>query len=396
MGCVVDMIMGGSPGGSSRTQRAEEALEALTQFSRQGVRERLRRLRHTALPIVQCAVGAALAWWVATGPLIDHERPFFAPIAALISVGVGLGQRLPRVVELVVGVALGVLIGDLLVAWIGTGIAQIALVVALAMVAAVVLGGGAVIVTQAGASAVLVATLTTPGGDLDLDRFIDALVGGVVGLIVSAVLLPVNPVAAVRRELDPLLGTLAELIDDCAEAIAERDRAGAALALGRARETQDSVDAMREALEGSSEVALIAPARWRARGQLTGYLDAADPIDHVSRDLRVMARHVVSMLRRNEPVPSMLPQALRALAGAVRLLRIDLARGEDPVESRANAIAAAELATEALDETGGFAGQVVVAQTRSLAVDVLRATGLEREKALGLLPSLPPGPVSYG
>jgi hypothetical protein len=53
-------------------------------------------------------------------------------------------------------------------------------------------------------------------------------------------------------------------------------------------------------------------------------------------------------------------------------------------------------ATEALDETGGFAGQVVVAQARSLAVDVLRATGLEREEALGLLPSLPPGPVSYG
>ena len=48
------------------------------------------------------------------------------------------------------------------------------------------------------------------------------------------------------------------------------------------------------------------------------------------------------------------------------------------------------------DETGGFAGQVVVAQARSLAVDVLRATGLDREQALGLLPSLPPGPVSYG
>jgi uncharacterized membrane protein YccC len=346
------------PSGPARITRGDEALEALTALSRQGVRERLRRLRHTAVPIVQCAVAAALAWWVATSPPIDHERPFFAPIAALISVGVGLGQRLPRVVELVVGVAVGVLVGDLLVAWIGTGIAQIALVVALAMVAAVVLGGGAVIVTQAGASAVLVATLTAPEGGLDLDRFVDALVGGIVGLAVSAVLLPVNPVAAVRRELDPLL--------------------------------------VNEALEGSSEVALIAPARWRARGQLTGYIDAAEPIDHVARDLRVMARHVVSMLSRKEPVPPQLPQSLRALSGAVRLLRIDLARGDVPEESRANAVAAAELATEALDETGGFAGQVVVAQTRSLAVDVLRATGLEREKALRLLPSLPPGPVSYG
>jgi len=46
-------------------------------------------------------LAAELAWWVATGPLIDDERPFIAPIAALISVGVGLGQRLPRVVGLV-------------------------------------------------------------------------------------------------------------------------------------------------------------------------------------------------------------------------------------------------------------------------------------------------------
>ncbi len=365
-------------------------------MSKQGVRERLRRLRHTALPIVQCAVGAALAWWVASGPLVGHEQPFFAPIAALISLGVGLGQRLPRVLELVAGVAVGVLVGDLLVAWIGTGILQIALVVALAMVAAVVLGGGAVIVTQAAGSAVLVATLTAPTGGLNLDRFVDTLVGGVVGLVVSALLLPVNPIAAVRRELDPLLGTLAELIEHSADALADRDRAGAALVLGRARETQASVDSMQEALEGSSEVALIAPARWRKRGHPTGYLDAAEPVDHVARDLRVMARHVVSMLRRQEPVPAALPQSLRALAGAVRLLRTELAHGDEPMESRASAVVAAELATEALDETGGFAGQVVVAQTRSLAVDVLRATGLDREKALGLLPSLLAGPVSYG
>jgi uncharacterized membrane protein YgaE (UPF0421/DUF939 family) len=378
-------------------RRGEEALEALAARSRQGARDRLRRLRLTAVPILQCAVGAALAWWVATSPLIGHEQPFFAPIAALISLGVGLGQRLPRVVELVVGVAVGVLVGDLLVAWIGTGVAQIALVVALAMVAAVALGGGAVIVTQAAASAVLVATLTpTADEGVNLDRFVDTLVGGGIGLVVSALLLPLNPLSVARRELDPLLKTLAELIDDCADALADRDRAGAALALGRARDTQAAVDAAHEALEGSSEVAMIAPVRWRKRGQLVGYLDAADPVDHISRDLRVLARHVVSMLRRGEPVPSTLPQSLRALAGAVRLLRIELGHGEEPRESRASAVAAAELATEALDETGGFAGQVVVAQTRSLAVDVLRATGLERDQALGLLPSLPPGPVSYG
>ena len=61
-----------------------------------------------------------------------------------------------------------------------------------------------------------------------------------------------------------------------------------------------------------------------------------------------------------------------------------------------SAVAAAELATEALDQTGGFAGQVVVAQVRLMAVDLLRATGLDRDETQRLLPSLPSGPVSYG
>ncbi|HSI93277.1 MAG TPA: FUSC family protein [Jiangellaceae bacterium] len=388
--------MAETSGAASRSGRAAEALEALRPG--EGIRDRWRRVRLTALPIVQAALAAALAWWLATSPPIDHERPFFAPIAALISVGVGLGQKLRRVIELVAGVALGVLVGDLLIAVIGTGVPQIAVVVALAMVVAVFLGGGAVIVTQAAASAVLVVTLVPPPGDetVNLDRFVDATIGGVVGLAVTALLLPVNPVAVARRQLDPLLATVAELLDDGADALVNQDRAGAALVLGRARETQSAIDELAEAMEGSSEVARIAPVRWRKRGQLVGYLDAAEPVDHVARNLRVFARHVITLLRRNEPVPDQLPDALRTLAGAVRMLRTDLEHGAEPEEARAAAIAAAELATEALDQTGGFAGQVVVAQVRLMAVDLLRATGLDRDQAAQLLPSLPPGPVSYG
>lgn len=381
---------------SNLPSRAAEALEALRPSD--GFRDRLRRVRLTALPIAQAAVAAALAWWVATSPPVDHERPFFAPIAALITVGVGLGQRLRRVIELVAGVALGVLVGDLLIGVIGTGVPQIAAVVALAMIAAIFLGGGAVIVTQAAASAVLVATLVPPsdGAAVNLDRFFDATIGGLVGFAVTVLLLPVNPVSAARRELDPLLDTLAELIDDSADTLANRDRAGAALVLGRARETQESIDDLAQALEGSAEVARIAPVRWRKRGQLVGYLDAAEPIDHFARNLRVLVRHVVTLLRRKEPVPEVLPSALRTLSGAVRLLQMDLGAAEEPTEARSSAVAAAELATEALDQTGGFAGQVVVAQTRSMAVDLLRASGLDRDEAHKLLPSLPPGPVSYG
>ncbi|WP_051425857.1 FUSC family protein [Jiangella gansuensis] len=390
--------MAGQPENSPRAHRAEEALEALAQRSRESAGTRLRRVRLTALPIVQSAVGAALAWWLATLPPIDHTQPFFAPIAALIVLGGGLGQRLPRVLELVGGVALGVLVGDLLVAWIGAGVVQIGVVVTLAMVVAVLVGGGPLIVTQAAASAVLVVAFVPPsdGTVINLDRFVDALVGGVVGLVISVVLLPLNPVSAARRQIDPLLTTLAELLEESAQALVGRDRAAATKALERARDTQADVDDMHSAMEGANEVARIAPVRWRERGHLGAYVDVAVPVDHMTRNVRVLCRHVISILQRNEPVPQEVPQSLRALAGALRLLRIDLDRGDEPRESRLSAVAAAQMATEALDHTGGFAGQVVIAQVRSLAVDALLATGLSRDEVQELLPGLPEGPVSYG
>lgn len=370
-------------------RRVGEALDAIG--ARERVSDRLRRVRLTLLPIVQSAVGAALAWWVASGPLIGHDQPFFAPIAALISLGVGIGQRLTRVLELVVGVALGVLVADTLIGVIGAGVLQIALVVGLAMVVAVFLGGGPVSVAQAASSAALVATLVPPrpGEIVNFERFVDASVGGLVGLIVSALLLPVNPVAAARRQIDPLLNTAADLMDDLAVAVAGRDRSAATQALATARGTQAAVDDMHTALEGSAEVARMAPVRWHARGQLVGYIDAATPVDYLVRDLRVLARHAVAALRRNEPIPVEVGQSLRALAGAVRLLRIDLSSGDLPREAQASAIAAAEIATEALEHTGGFSSQVVVAQVRSLAVDVLLASGLERDEALRYIPSPP-------
>ena len=130
---------------------------------------RLRRLLRTGVPIAQCAVAAGLAWFLARH-VVGHPQPFFAPVAAVISLGVSLGQRMRRSLELVVGVSIGIGVGDVLISVIGTGAWQIALVVALAMSTAVVLDSGSVIVMQAASSSVLVATLLPPASAGGLTR----------------------------------------------------------------------------------------------------------------------------------------------------------------------------------------------------------------------------------
>ncbi|MGN9844679.1 FUSC family protein [Nonomuraea sp. H19] len=333
--------------------------------------------------IGQCAVAAALAWLVAKD-LLGHSRPFFAPIAVVVCIGVGLGQRLRRVVELVVGVSVGIGVGDLLVAWIGSGAWQIALVVALAMTAAVLLDSGSLIVLQAGSSAVLVATLLPPSGTGGIDRMLDALVGGLLGLAAVA-LLPASPFGLATRHALGMFGALADALRRIAEAVEKSDAALAAEALEDARSSHPSVEEFKQALQTSREIATISPLYRLRRTGLEGYETAAVPLDHALRNARVLARRAIVALDGSSELPPWLPTALRDLADATLLLRDELATGRPPEKAEA-AIMAVASRQEA--ERWGFSADVMIAQLRSITVDLLRATGAEREDAIAALPPL--------
>jgi uncharacterized membrane protein YgaE (UPF0421/DUF939 family) len=344
----------------------------------------MRALRQLGLPILQCAVAAALAWLVAT-QVFGHDRPFFAPIAVIICIGVGLGQqRLRRVVELVVGVSLGIGVGDVLVNTIGTGAWQLALVLGLAMTAAALLGGGPLIVLQAGSSAVLVATLLPPGGTAGIDRMIDALIGGLLGLAAIAVL-PGNPPGVARKHAVGLIGELTVALTTAADALDARDAELAGQALRRIR-TQQPIDDFRDALRTAREILVLSPLHRRRRHVLRSYLDAVEPLDHALRNCRVLLRRTRSALVDDEPVPADLVDGLRDLAHASELLAENLGGATSAVRA-ALRDAASTVDADSLAH-GGFSGQVIAAQLRSVAVDLLQATGLRHDEARALLPTI--------
>src|SRR5436305_8008929 len=223
------------------------ALTDLGVRSRATLADRWRRVR-AGLPFaVQAGLAAGLSWLVANN-VLHHQRPFFAPIAAVIALNVSVGQRLRRVVELVLGVALGILVGDSLIYFIGTGPVQIGVGVGAAILVAVFLGGSPVVIGQAAASAVLVATLAPPSGGIYYTRFFDALIGGVVGILVMALLLPVNPLTVIRRAAGPALDVVAAGLRDCALALSDGDRDEAQAALERLRAGGARVTPFRGAL----------------------------------------------------------------------------------------------------------------------------------------------------
>jgi uncharacterized membrane protein YgaE (UPF0421/DUF939 family) len=343
-------------------------------------RQGLRRIRASAIPAIQAGIAAGLAWLVAKG-LLHHRQPVFAPISAVLVLDVALGQRLRRAAELVLGVALGIGVGDTLIFLIGVGPWQVGLVVVLATLLAVFLGGTPAVIAQASTSAVLIATLQPPKSGILYTRFEDALIGGVIALGVMALLLPANPLATVARKAGPACTVLADGLAQTARALVERNPAAGDSALTSMEAGQATLSQFREVLPESAETARFAPLRWGARDTLSRYVQAAAHLERALGNARVLTRRAVTLIKDDEPVPDELHRSVSTLADATREVRTTLS-GHDTRQK------VTELSVRAVADAGaayrvglGFSGTAVLAQVRALATDLLGIAGLPYEEA---------------
>jgi uncharacterized membrane protein YgaE (UPF0421/DUF939 family) len=356
------------------------------------VRHRLRsgihRLRAGWWPILQTAVAAGVAWFLAV-LLLGHERPEFAPIAAVISLGLAVGERSRRVLELTLGVAFGVTIADALVSVIGVGAAQTGVVVALAMAAAVFFGRGDLGVNEAAISAmILMITFQPLGTGFPPERFFEALIGGGTALVVNA-LLPINPERMVRMAAYPIFDESVTVLEETVAALEDGDFERVQKALMKAREIDVRVSSFKEALSAGRETARIAPSRRRALRHLDLYAGAADQIDLIVRHVRRLARSALGVVRTGDPTPESLVVALSDLARAVEALARYLEAFESPEEVRRLALeaagGAAALLREHEDLAKDLATNAFVDDIFSAAYDLLLSTGMDQAAALRAL-----------
>ncbi|MEV0295742.1 FUSC family protein [Nocardia sp. NPDC050710] len=352
------------------------------------------RLRLSALPIVQCALGAALAWFIAH-TVVGHTQPFFAPTAAVVSIGISFGARLKRSVELVVGVAVGIGIGDLFITRAGTGVWQIALVVAVAMALAVFLDGGSIITMQAAGSAVLVATLLPPSAGGGFSRMIDALVGGLVGVVVVAAV-PLHPLRRARDHAAEILAVMGKSLSDCADGLLEQDPEKIRKALDVARATQPQIDSLRATLEGGREISRISPLYWNSRPRLERIRATADPLDNAVRNTRVLLRRSLTLVNDDEILDLRLIDEVERLGQAVEVVRKMMLAdpGEQPDQAEAARVlrTVAKAARPELVAGAGLSAHVVFAQVRSIVIDLMQVCGMKRISAMALLPPTVPNP----
>jgi hypothetical protein len=359
------------------------------------VRQRLHsattRLKSAWLQILQTAVAACVAWSLAV-LILGQERPTFAPIAAVIALGLAVGERARRAVELTIGVAFGVALADLLVSLVGVGAVQAGAVVVLAMGLAVFLGGGDLGVKEAAISALIIMiTFRSSQAGFPIERFLEALIGGGTALLINA-LLPVNPERMVEDAAFPVFAESAAVLEEVADALEQGDAGRAQRAYVRAREIDARVAGLKEAVAAGRETARLAPPRRRSLGHMDLYAAASDQIDLTVRDVRALARAALSVVQHEaeDPAPERLLAAIRGLARATEALATYLqTSGDPPEETRRLALEAAKEASTLLEEHEDLARNLgvnaLVDQIHSSAVDLIGGTGMDRAAALQAL-----------
>ena len=349
--------------------------------SRVGFRERLGRVQTLGPTLLMGAVAAGGSWEIAQHA-VGQRGAFFAPVAAVITLGLTVGERLRRAIELSIGVPLGIVLADLLVLALGSGGWQLTLIVLACMLTAVLLGGGPMLVTQSAVSAILVVTLQPPTqGGISFTRATDALIGCGVVLLLNFVIVPIDPVRLARREAEPVLRELAGVLDDIAGALERRDRPTALAALRRARDIDAHTQRFLEALTIGRETAAAAPQRRGAREPLAIYSEAGGQLDLAVRNVRVLARGALRAIDVGDHVPPEVSVAIRELREAVLSLDPFLTDPDRTTAVREPAIRAARRASAVLEQTANLSVSVIVGQVRSTAVDLLRSTGMAPEDA---------------
>ena len=361
-------------------------LDRMWSRGRTSAGQRVARWRSKRFHIAQCALAAGVAWFLASD-VLGHPTPFFAPIAAVVSLGTSYGQRLRRVAEVTLGVAIGVLVADLLVQVIGSGAWQLVLIVSLAMSTALLLDTGNIFVTQAAVQSIVVSTLI-PDPDAALTRWTDALIGGGVALV-AATIAPAAPLRRPREQAAVVMAKIAELLRTAGEVMVDGEVDRALDLLADARATDHLIRELQLAADEGMSVVASSPFRVRHKTQLRRMSELVDPLDRALRSTRVLVRQTAVTAYHRRPVPASYARLAADLAVAAERMADELASDRMAVAARPALVAVGE-ATGRVQRSEELASEAVLAQLRSIVVDLLLLSGLDQMESTDVLPP-PPG-----
>jgi uncharacterized membrane protein YgaE (UPF0421/DUF939 family) len=280
----------------------------------------LERVSAVRGPLLQTALAAGVAWYVAHD-LLGHTQPFFAPIAAAVSLSTSHVQRSRRTVQMIVGVLLGIGVGELLHPLVGSGAVAIGVVVLVTLLLAVALGIGFVgegmmFVNQAAASAVLVIALHKAG--TGGERAVDALIGGAVALTIGVGLFPAEPLKPLWAAEAGVLRAVGEILERRPDGPAEERELDWVL---RASDLINRrLTTLAQACVSARTTVRVAPRRLRMRPIVDAETRRLEHLHLLAGGVVELARTMIDMRELEADVSAPLRRGIETLAQTVNEL----------------------------------------------------------------------------
>lgn len=348
------------------------------------VRTGLRRVRGSVVPLLQSAMAAGLAWFLAE-QLLGRQAPLFAPIAAFVCLGFKV-DRVPRkVAEMGVGATVGVLIGEVISLYLGAGWWQMALALISGAMIGRFLDRGELTTMQGGVNAMVVVGMTSYAAQSGgfTGRWMDAIVGALVALVV-AVLLPRHPTERPRRYARTTLSEFAQLLDMLGRGLVVGDVEELADAREQRKVVQQVSNTWETTLSTAREVVAANPSLWSQRGEVAELGRLYRLTARAQRSSYMLGRQGLSMVEEIGPLREVGALVLEA-SRAAHALAGSVGAWQRPEGARATLLGIARRASPARLTSDEWRDIALMSVMRALIVDLLQISGLSRSDARNAL-----------
>ncbi|MBM7753200.1 uncharacterized membrane protein YgaE (UPF0421/DUF939 family) [Microbacterium laevaniformans] len=333
-------------------------------------------------PAIAQIVIAATAAFSFAHYVLGHAAPLLAATVTVSSLGLVRDARPRRVLETVIGMVVGILVAELIVFVAGIGWWQLGITLTASLIVARFLSPQPAFAIAAAMQSAIVMVIPV---SVPFLRMIDGLVGGVMALLVTA-LLPRSPLRTVAREGAALFSAFDGAVSTLVQALRRGDAVCAERGLAKARALQGLVDQWRAGIESGSEIARISPFLRRQRSEFQRQDRIRLHLDLATRNLRVIARRVVYLCDDRQPRP-IAADLLTELAAGARLIAESLGDiSYEPAAREAVRAVAARLDPTVLADRSSAVDQTLIGALRPLAVDLMTAAGMPADEARAAIP----------
>lgn len=152
------------------------------------------------LQIVKTAFAAALSWFIASS-LLHSEYPYFAAVAAIITVQVTVADSVNKATQRIIGIIGGVLLSMLLGHWFQVSAISIFFIILTGMGIAKAFRMNPQIISQVAISSLLVLAFGQAKAGYAYERIIETILGSGIAVLINALIIPQDALPDVEKSM---------------------------------------------------------------------------------------------------------------------------------------------------------------------------------------------------